>query len=71
VLDKGKMSAFGNRRDIAGKIRNGRTVIPVGAQIITARKRAKQLGHEGSSKQSRPITTDGLEAGERGERVVS
>ena len=71
VLDKGKMSAFGNRRDIAGKIRNGRTVIPVRPQIITATKRARQLGHEGSSEQPRRITAEGHEAEERGARVVS
>jgi ABC-type protease/lipase transport system fused ATPase/permease subunit len=71
VLDKGKMSAFGNRRDIAGKIKNGRTIIPVGPQIIAATKRAKQLGHDGSSEQSRPITAENPEAEERRARVVS
>ncbi|WP_269932634.1 type I secretion system permease/ATPase [Aminobacter sp. HY435] len=45
VLDNGMMNAFGNRRDIAGKIKSGRTAIPVRRQqIITTRKTVKQLG---------------------------
>ena len=45
VLDNGRMDAFGSRRDVAGKIKNGRTSIPVRRpQIIDARKRAGQSG---------------------------
>lgn len=48
VLDNGMINAFGNRRDVAGKIKSGRTAIPVRRpQIITARKSVKQLGHKG------------------------
>ena len=55
VLDNGIMNAFGNRRDVAGKIRSGRTSIPVRhPQIIAARKTTRQLGHEGERS---PATT--------------
>jgi ABC-type protease/lipase transport system fused ATPase/permease subunit len=47
VLDNGSLVAFGNRRDVAGKIKNGRPVIPVRhQQIITTRKGVRKLGHE-------------------------
>jgi len=49
VLDNGRMDAFGNRRDVAEKIKSGNTSIPVRrSQIIAARKTTKQLAHQGS-----------------------
>lgn len=69
VLDKGKKSAFGNRREIAGRIRNGRTVLPVRQQITAAPKQAKQLRHEEFSDQSTPAEEHVAE--ETGTRVVS
>jgi PrtD family type I secretion system ABC transporter len=56
VLDSGTMVAFGNRRDVAGKIKNGRSVIPVRhQQIITARKGIKKPGHD---KMEQPLPAD-------------
>ena len=53
VLDNGRMDAFGSRRDVAGKIKNGRTSIPVRRpQIINARKRAGQPGQADPSRPS-------------------
>lgn len=50
VLADGRMNAFGDRRDVASKIRNGRTILPARRpQIITARKSPDQLGHGGVS----------------------
>lgn len=43
VLDEGTMNAFGNRRDVAGKIRNGRAALPARQQqIIVARTSGRQ-----------------------------
>ncbi|MFK0688216.1 type I secretion system permease/ATPase [Mesorhizobium sp. IMUNJ 23033] len=48
VLDNGMMNAFGNRRDVAGKIKNVRAAVPTGQQqIITTRSSVRQLGREG------------------------
>lgn len=70
VLDDGRMDAFGSRRDVAGKIKAGRTSIPVRhSQIITARRTTKQLAHE--DEQSPATTAGGLIIGEESERVVS
>lgn len=47
VLDNGMINAFGNRREVASKIKSGRTAIPIRRpQIIAARKSVKQLGHK-------------------------
>lgn len=46
VLDNGRMDAFGNRKDVAGKIMSGRTSIPVRHPRIIARKGVRQLGPE-------------------------
>ena len=54
VLDNGRMNAFGTRRDVAGKIRNGRTIIPVrNPQIMATRKSVGKLSdHRASKRQS-------------------
>ncbi len=50
VLDNGRMDAFGNRKEVAGKIRSGRTSIPVRQpQIIATRKNTRQLGPESTA----------------------
>ncbi|CAN7353749.1 ATP-binding cassette domain-containing protein [Phyllobacterium sp. LjRoot231] len=65
VLDNGTINAFGNRRDIAEKIRNGRTSIPVRRPRITAAARSvKRLGSKGRSEQSETMTK-GAVAGEK------
>ncbi|MBB3234868.1 type I secretion system permease/ATPase [Phyllobacterium endophyticum] len=52
VLDNGSINAFGNRRDIAEKIRNGRTSIPVRRQrLTTAARSIKRLSSKASSEQ--------------------
>lgn len=57
VLDKGTVNAFGNRRDIAEKIRNGRTSIPVRRPRITAAARSvRRLGSKTGSEQSESVT---------------
>lgn len=57
VLDKGTVNAFGNRRDIAEKIRNGRTSIPVRRPRITAAARSvRRLGSKIGSEQSESVT---------------
>ena len=57
VLDKGTVNAFGNRRDIAEKIRNGRTSIPVRRPRITAAARSvRRLGSKTGSEQSETVT---------------
>ena len=56
VLDKGTVNAFGNRREIAEKIRNGRTSIPVRRPRIAAAARSvRRLGSKEGSEQ--PETT--------------
>lgn len=51
VLDNGRADAFGNRKDVAGKIKSGRTSIPVRhPQIIAARKSTLQLGPESTAR---------------------
>lgn len=71
VLDNGMMNAFGNRREVAGKIKSGRTAIPVRRQqIIATRKLVKQLGHKGTSQSARSGTANGLVA-EEAERAGS
>lgn len=47
VLDRGKMDAFGDRGDIAGKIKDGRTCLPARQQVITGKKSIKQPRQEG------------------------
>jgi PrtD family type I secretion system ABC transporter len=70
VLDSGRMDAFGNRRDVAEKIKSGRTSLPVRpSQIITARKTTRQLGHQ--KERSPAKTARGLIIEENSERVVS
>jgi ABC-type protease/lipase transport system fused ATPase/permease subunit len=62
VLDNGRMDAFGNRRDVAEKIKSGGTSIPVKrSQIIAARKTTKQLGHQSSrtTKAKGPVIEEG------------
>jgi ATP-binding cassette subfamily C protein/ATP-binding cassette subfamily C protein EexD len=52
VLDNGSINAFGNRRDIAEKIRNGRTSIPVRRQrLTTAARSIKRLSSKAGSEQ--------------------
>ncbi len=52
ILENGAMDAFGNRRDVAGKIRSGRTSMPVRQQqVITAEKSVRQVDHQEASKQ--------------------
>jgi PrtD family type I secretion system ABC transporter len=49
ILENGAMNAFGGRKEVALKIRSGRTCIPVKAsQIATPKKSARQIGHDGS-----------------------
>ena len=68
VLDNGRMDAFGNRRDVAEKIKSGSTSLPVRrSQIIAARKTTKQLGHQNS----RATKAKGLLIEEGAERAVS
>lgn len=71
VLDNGMMNAFGNRREVAGKIKSGRTAIPVRRpQIIATRKLVKQLGHKGTSQSARSGPANGVVA-EEAERAGS
>ncbi|MFU0504447.1 type I secretion system permease/ATPase [Pseudaminobacter sp. NGMCC 1.201702] len=59
VLDNGRMNAFGSRRDVAGKIRNGRTIIPVrNPQIIAARKAVGKLGDHRAAKPQSTSTAE-------------
>ena len=51
VLDNGRADAFGNRKDVAGKIKSGRTSIPVRhPQVFAARKSALQLTPESTAR---------------------
>lgn len=55
VLDNGMMNAFGTRRDVAEKIKDGRTAIPVRtSQATEGRKGAGQPGNENLPKPSLP-----------------
>jgi ABC-type protease/lipase transport system fused ATPase/permease subunit len=48
LLDNGMMNAFGNRREVAGKIKSARTTVPTGQQqIIATRGSVRQLAHDG------------------------
>ncbi len=48
LLDNGMMNAFGNRREVAGKIKSARTTVPTGQQqIIATRGSVRRLGHDG------------------------
>jgi PrtD family type I secretion system ABC transporter len=59
VLDNGRMNAFGTRRDVAGKIRNGRTIIPVrNPQIIATRKSVGKLSDHRASKPQSTSTAE-------------
>ena len=59
VLDNGMMNAFGNRHDVAEKIKSGRTAIPVkNPQIIASRGRSKQAD-EGESSKPSPRAVEG------------
>jgi ABC-type protease/lipase transport system fused ATPase/permease subunit len=67
VLDRGRMDAFGNRREISGKIRSGRTCLPARQQrVITARKTVRQL-RQADTAEPTPKATNGAAAkGETG-----
>lgn len=50
ILDNGMINAFGNRREIAEKIRNGRTSIPVRQpRITTTARNVKRLNSKGAA----------------------
>ena len=54
ILENGSMDAFGARREVAGKIRSGRTSIPYrNPQVISARTSADEVRGETISGQSR------------------
>lgn len=58
VLDNGVINAFGNRREIAEKIRSGRTSIPVRRpRIASATRNVRRLG-KAASDSSETTTTD-------------
>jgi PrtD family type I secretion system ABC transporter len=71
VLDNGKMNAFGKRRDIAEKIRSGRTVIPVKSPQITARKVARKSDENASFEPSRTTISEGAVAEDRAQDAAS
>lgn len=52
VLDNGKMDAFGERREVAGKIKSGRTSIPVKPAQIIAAKGVKRIPGSGQPRAS-------------------
>jgi PrtD family type I secretion system ABC transporter len=71
VLDNGRMDAFGSRQEVAGKIRSGRTSIPVRRpQIIAARKSVRRLGENGELTSSRHTAANGSMPEEQSERAV-
>ena len=53
VLDNGMMNAFGKRREVAEKIRSGRTVIPVRSPQFIAEQKVV-LGHPTKSPRESP-----------------
>jgi len=64
VLDRARMDAFGNRRDIAGKIKGGRTSLPARQpQVITGKKSARQPREDGVNKPA-PKAANGTAAKE-------
>jgi len=71
VLDNGAMDAFGSRKDVAGKIRAGRTSLPVKPQqIVVADRGQDRPGGRGASKPSPLWTQEGFIAGEGSGRTV-
>ncbi len=70
VLDSGMINAFGKRRDIAEKIRTGRTVIPVRNPQITARKSTKPSVEINSPEAPQATIAEGV-AEEETQRAVS
>ncbi|MEZ0168597.1 type I secretion system permease/ATPase [Microvirga sp. TS319] len=71
VLDNGAMNAFGRRREVAEKIRSGRTILPVRNPQITTRKRARPLPDIHSSEPPQAKGSDETGAGEETQRAVS
>lgn len=71
VLDNGMMNAFGKRRDVAEKIRSGRTAIPVKPSQITAAKATGQSGDIQSPGPPQITLSEGTVAEEEGQRAVS
>ena len=70
VLDNGSINAFGNRREIAEKIRTGRTSIPVRRPRITAATRSvRRLSNKGTTGSS--DASNGSVAKEQSEGAVS
>ena len=66
VLDNGMMNAFGNRREVAGKIKTVRATVPTGQQqIITARSSVRHLGREGVLEPARHKTAKRPVSGEQ------
>jgi PrtD family type I secretion system ABC transporter len=70
VLDNGAMNAFGKRRDIAEKIKSGRTAIPVRSSQVAASKAKRQSDDITSSGPAQTALSDGTVADE-GQRAVS
>jgi ABC-type protease/lipase transport system fused ATPase/permease subunit len=72
VLDSGLMNAFGKRREIAEKIRSGRTVIPVrNPPVIPGGKRSARPANEESSEPLQDAAAQGPTAESESERAVS
>jgi ABC-type glutathione transport system ATPase component len=70
VLDNGTINAFGNRREIAEKIRTGRTSIPVRRPRITAATRSvRRLSNKGPTGSS--DASNGSVTKEKSEGAVS
>ena len=59
VLDNGKMDAFGERREVAGKIKSGRTSIPVKPAQIIAAKGVKRIPGTGQPRASEATAAGG------------
>jgi PrtD family type I secretion system ABC transporter len=71
VLDNGMMNAFGKRRDVAEKIRSGRTAIPVKPSQITAAKAMRQSDDVQSPGPPQITLSEGTVAEAEGQRAVS
>lgn len=72
VLDNGAMDAFGSRKDVAGKIKAGRTSLPVKPQqIVVADRGQGRPDGRGASKPSPLWTRGGFIAGEGHGRTAS